>query len=272
MTDHTAVHTSFGVLGDPHKDFLWTKKALTKLITAGVKQVHVLGDFGFVWHGAPQERNDLNRLTKVLADADAYLYVTGGNHEGYAALNRHYPEDEHGYRNLTDRIIWLPRGWRGRSAAGAVVASLGGANSIDKGRRTPPVDGRGGSWWPEEQITEADLQRLGTDPVDVLLAHDAPRTQALAQKLYPNQHFWTREGLMYADMGQQMFQRGVEQVKPKVVLSGHYHLFLDTTETFHDHAGNAFDTRSIILDCNGFSRSAAVFSPDTQTLRILPVV
>ncbi|WIB65688.1 metallophosphoesterase [Curtobacterium sp. MCBD17_040] len=272
MTDHGFVHDRIGVLGDPHADFLWTKRALEKLLATGVQQIHVLGDFGFVWHGAPKERNTLNRLTAVLATHDGHLYVTGGNHEGYAALQRHYPADPDGYRHLTDRVHWLPRGWRGYTDAGTVVASLGGANSIDRERRTPPIDGHGGSWWPEEQITDADLTALGTTPVDVLLAHDAPRTQALALRLKADEGSWSRNGLAYSDLGQQMFQRGVEQVQPKLVLSGHYHQFLDTTETFHDRGGNPYTTRSVILNCNGFARSAATLEPDTQTLQVLPMV
>lgn len=271
MTQHELVDATVGVIGDTHGDFAWTSRVLTKVLAQGVKQIHVLGDFGFVWHSAPQERNKLSRLTAILDEHDAHLYVTGGNHEGYAALERHHPEDDHGYRHITDRITWLPRGWRARTDAGTVVASLGGANSVDYDHpvRQPPQNGHGGSWWPEEQITDADLNRLGNDPVDVLLAHDAPRSQALQQELHKSSRFWSPQGLAYADMGQQMFHRGVTQVRPKLVLSGHYHQFLDTTETFHTWDGDEFETRSIILNCNGHPNSAGVLNVDAQTLTLI---
>ncbi|UXN14366.1 hypothetical protein N8D76_13160 [Curtobacterium poinsettiae] len=117
------------------------KLAIRNLHRAGVRQVHVLGDFGFLSTGNRHERDRLRLLTMQLESRDMFLYVTGGNHEGYPALHRLFPVDEWGYRRLSRRIIWLPRGWRGTTAAGAAVASLGGANSINRGRRDPSVSG-----------------------------------------------------------------------------------------------------------------------------------
>jgi len=271
MTDHTHVDATVGIIGDTHADTKWTLAALNRVLSHGVKQVHVLGDFGFIWHGAPKEGRELIRLTTTLTDHGAHLYVTGGNHEGYAALDRDHPADTDGYRTITDRITWLPRGWRGQTTAGTHVASLGGANSIDYERRRPPQGGHGGSWWPEEQLTDADLAALGTAPVDVLLAHDAPRSQALHHQLAKTLHHWSKQGLAYSDAGQHMFQRAVEQVQPKLVLSGHYHLHLDTTETFHTAHGDPFDTRSIILNCNGQPDSAGVLHVDRRDMKMVRV-
>jgi hypothetical protein len=236
-----------------------------------VRQIHVLGDFGFVWHGAPKERRDLEWLDEVLETQGAQLLITGGNHEGYDTLERDYPQDHNGYRSLTERIVCLPRGWRGATAAGTTIASLGGANSIDRPRRQPSVDGRGWSWRPQEQVTDADLAALGTAHVDVLLAHDAPITAELTRRLEPSRHRWTTAGLGYANVGQRKYQRAVGQVRPRLVVFGHYHLHLDATETLNPLAAEPFEMRSVILSCSGEPASAAVLNVDAGEVEFVNV-
>ncbi len=264
------VDDQIGLLGDAHGNFVWTRSAIEQLLGAGVRQIHALGDFGFVWHGSPREHHLLGKLDAVLAAHDGRLLVTGGNHEGYSALERFFPADAGGYRRLTERIIFLPRGWRGRTASGTVIASLGGANSIDRWlRKAPDRESHGGSWWPQEQITDNDLATLGTEPVSILLGHDAPRSRALADSLDQAGDSWRPAEVAYAEAGQRMFQRGVEQVKPQLVISGHYHQWVDTTETFRPAGGEEFVTRSVILDCDGAERSIAVLDVDDLVLRVL---
>jgi hypothetical protein len=222
----------------------------------------VLGDFGFLSNGSPHERERLLLLTEQLTSRNAFMYVTGGNHEGYPALHRLFPLDEWGYRRLSRRIIWLPRGWRGTTAAGTVVASLGGANSINRGRRHPSVSGHVAAWHPEEQIAEHDLQTLGSDPVDILLGHDAPISNALKRHTARQRRAWTPDGIAYAAAGQAMFHRGVYQVRPKLVLSGHYHHYLDTTVRLESPGGKPVAVRSVILDRNRTAHSVGIVHVD----------
>jgi hypothetical protein len=259
---HWLVDERIGVLGDPHADLQWMKLAIRNLHRAGVRQVHVLGDFGFLSTGNRHERDRLRLLTMQLESRDMFLYVTGGNHEGYPALHRLFPVDEWGYRRLSRRIIWLPRGWRGTTAAGAAVASLGGANSINRGRRDPSVSGHVAAWHPEEQITEEDLKALGPDPVDVLLGHDAPISRALQRHVARQRRFWTPDDIAYASAGQAMFHRGVLQVRPKLVLSGHYHHYLDTTLRLQPREQETATVRSVILDRNRTAHSVAILHVD----------
>jgi hypothetical protein len=255
---HRLVDERIGVLGDPHADLQWMKLAIRNLHRAGIRQIHVLGDFGFLSTGNRHERDRLRLLTMQLESRDMVLYVTEGNHEGYPALHRLFPLDEWGYRRLSRRIIWLPRGWRATTAAGTVVASLGGANSINRDRRHPSVTGHVATWHPEEQITEHDLQTLGSDPVDILLGHDAPISRALKRHTARKRRAWTLDGIAYAAAGQAMFHRGVYQVRPKLVLSGHYHHYLDTTVWLQPHGGESAAVRSVILDRNRTAHSVGI--------------
>ncbi|RKR74749.1 metallophosphoesterase family protein [Frondihabitans australicus] len=264
---HVLVDDRIGLLGDPHADFQWTKLAIRNLDRAGIRQIHVLGDFGFLSNGNPYERERLRQLNNALLARNQYVFITGGNHEGYPTLHRMRQPDAHGYRRLERRIIWLPRGWRGRTESGSVLGSLGGANSINGGSRKS-IGGHIGEWHAEEQITEEDLSALGTERVDVLLGHDAPITAALDRHIAKNRHFWTEKGFAYARAGQAMFHRGVEQVRPKLVVSGHYHRHLDTTGLLQPAGQEPFGIRSVILDRNRTARSVGILQPDSLTLDV----
>ncbi|TCK63135.1 metallophosphoesterase [Curtobacterium sp. PhB136] len=264
---HAKVDDRIGLLGDPHADFQWTKLAIRNLSRAGIRQVHALGDFGFLSNGNPYERERIRQLNNALLARDQYMFVTGGNHEGYPTLYKWRQPDKYGYRRLERRIIWLPRGWRGRTAAGTVIASLGGANSISRGSRES-IGGHIGQWHAEEQITEEDLCALGTETVDVLLGHDAPVTAALDRHIAKNRHFWTKKGSAYARAGQVMFHRGVEQVRPKLVVSGHYHRHLDTKVLLQPADQEPFEIRSVLLDRNRTARSVAILHVDSLTLDV----
>lgn len=269
---HALVDERIGLLGDPHADLRWINLAVRNLARASIRQIHVLGDFGFLSNGSRHERERLGLLTEQLTSRNAFVYVTGGNHEGYPTLHRRYPLDEWGYRRLSRRIIWLPRGWRGVTAAGTVVASLGGANSVSRSRRDPTVSGHVAAWHPEEQITEDDLEALGSDPVDVLLGHDAPFSRALQRHVTRQRRFWTRDGIAYAAAGQAMFQRGVLQVRPKLVLSGHYHRYLDTTLRLQPRGHAMTIVRSVILDRNRTAHSVGILHVDALEVDVHPLL
>ncbi len=266
----TRVDDCIGLLGDTHGNFLWTRDALRRVLDVGVRQVHILGDFGFIWHGGPREHKLLGKLDAILATESARLFITGGNHEGYAALERQFPADDRGYRQLAEHITFLPRGWRGSTRSGTVVASLGGANSIDRWRRKPPrADGHGGSWWPEESITEADLEALGSARAHVLLGHEAPRSRELDTHVS-----WRRSGLKhwelaYAAESQMMFQRAVEQVRPRLTISGHHHVWVNTVETYETSRGEMFKTQSVVLNRDGTDEAIATLAVDQFDLRLL---
>lgn len=257
-----------GLIGDAHGNMHFMRKAIKELTTRGLTELHALGDFGFVWDGSQRDAFKLKPLNLDLQKAGATLYVTGGNHEGYTDLLKIEP-DADGLRWIRKNIALLPRGWRAETPSGVRIASLGGANSIDRYERKPAINGLAGSWWPEEQITDSDLAALGTGSVDILLGHDSPRSQTLLRKLRPNERMWNPKGLAYAHIGHQMFHRGVEQVQPSLTIGGHYHLFLDVTETFVTPTGQSFDTRCVILNAEWALPSIAVLDTDTQEFEFI---
>lgn len=249
-----------GLVGDAHGNLVFGRKAVLELAARGCTAIHFLGDFGFLWEGQNRDWKALKALSLVLEAAGVIAYVTGGNHDGYTEWLKRTP-DADGIRWIRGNIGLLPRGWRATTPGGKTIASLGGANSIDAPRRQREHPGRG--WWPEESITDDDLAALGSERVDYLLGHDAPITRRLQGKLIPNEHHWEPAGLAYAHEGQAMFHRGFLKVRPSIVLSGHYHLFVDTTEEFETEDGDVFTARSVVLNAEGHYPSLAVLDADS---------
>jgi len=143
---------------------------LARAKESGINRVVELGDFG-IWPGQSgvKFRRKVDRRAGRLGIT---LYGMAGNHDdcdqidGFEADNR---RDEDGMVVLGDGLRWISRGHRWEWA-GVRFGSLGGAFSVDWKSRTPAVD-----WWPDaEEVQKADLEKLGTDRLDVLCCHDAP--------------------------------------------------------------------------------------------------
>lgn len=249
-----------GIVGDVHGNWPITEKCLRALAAEGVTVAHFLGDFAFLWTGQPREWSGLKRLRLLLEELGMTALVTGGNHEGYDAWDN-IEQDDRGIRWINKRVGLLPRGWRAQSSTGKVIASLGGANSIDRYNRRPHY-----GWWPQESITEEDLQALGTEPADVLLGHDSPQSKSLIGRLVQNEHYWTPKGLAWAQLGHEMFHRGFLQVRPSLTLGGHYHMFIDSQETFEAPDDTVFDSRVIVMNADGHWPTVAVLDTTDATV------
>lgn len=252
-----------GILGDLHGDL---EHLLGVAKTMRVREVTVLlalGDFGFIW---PRENwdNNLDKISRRLGAHGQSLYFVDGNHEWFPQLYK-FPVAADGIRWVRPNIGHLPRGYR--TVIGRwTLAALGGANSIDRLMRA-----EGHSWWPQESITETDLERLGTAPADILIGHDAPlHVPMLDQFLAETEHQWLARELAYASAGRAMFHRGFMQVRPRLSLSGHYHRHIDEHVTY-DADATPFETRVVVMDMAAGPRriSQAVLDIPTLSLEYL---
>ena len=251
-----------GLIGDIHGDLGHLLTVLRTFRHRDIDTIVQLGDLGLVWPQAGWVRN-LSKLDRTLARLDQTLYWLDGNHEDHPRLTK-WSVSPDGIRWLRDSIGHLPRGFRTTLSSGKSLAVLGGANSIDVNYRSP-----GTSWWPEESITDADLQRLGNKPADILLGHDAPlRVRALDAQLNPMA--WTRDEVGYANAGRAMFHRGFLQVQPALCVSGHYHCHVNETRSFRT-ADGSFRSRIVVLDTNGSATkvSQAILDVDSLELEFL---
>ena len=96
---------------------------------------------------------------------------------------------------------------------------LGGAASINHRQLSHGID-----WWDDECPTIGEIHRLvaSASTVDVLLAHDAPRTAALqdhlAKRRVPSS--WDPT---YAESSGLLVEQAMWALKPKVLIAGHHH-------------------------------------------------
>jgi hypothetical protein len=222
-------------LGDSHGNLSFMRRAIELAVQHECDVVHVVGDFGF-WTHVPAGVTFLNELDLLAQAASTSLMkpftvtFTDGNHESFDHLYA-IPVDDDGWRRVRANIWHAPRGhiWRWGEVN---FMSMGGAHSIDGpgGIWAPargPVFSRSimdddvdlGNWWPQETITDNEVQTAiqnMTDwpSIDVLFAHDAPTSISLPHSGYPA-----------GDKNRARLQEVYEVARPQLLVHGHYHMF-----------------------------------------------
>lgn len=197
--------------GDWHGNRDWAKTCFEVAANSGCDAVLQLGDFG-LWPG--REDDWLDHVDSLAGRAGAPLVWIDGNHENHEALDRwRSSADAHGLVRMRESVQWASRGARW-DWAGVRFGALGGAVSIDRFLRR-----RGVNWWEQEAVTQADVDRLGDEPLDVLAVHAAPTTTALPSRPLP-----LPESII-ADARQvrALLDQAVERTTPSLVVHGHYH-------------------------------------------------
>ena len=198
------------VAGDVHGDAAWFDALCGRAAEHGCEAVLQLGDFGF-WPHHPGGRKFPRRVSTYAARRDLDVFWIDGNHENHAALRSLRPGED-GFVEIEERCSYIPRGHRW-NWSGVRFGGLGGAFSIDWRTRRP-----GKSWWPQEVTTADDLATLGSEPLDVLVAHDAPSGVPLSGFSLPV------EDQVRADEVRDLVAAAVKATRPELVLHGHWHL------------------------------------------------
>jgi predicted phosphodiesterase len=146
-----------GFIGDVHRAFDRLAGAVAEF-PANVDIAIQVGDLGL-------HSEDLGPTGPGLPSLARRVYYITGNHD-------HEPS----YRGITrptemaPNLVYVPRGTV-LELDGRRIAFLGGGTSvIDRAERRADVD-----WWPEEQVTMADVARFeGVGRVDFLVSHTPP--------------------------------------------------------------------------------------------------
>lgn len=196
--------------GDTHGNGRWVGSLCKLAQQHRCDVVLQLGDFGYWPHTSKGRRF----LDQVDWHAERYgidcFYWIDGNHENHDMLVEE-EVDADGFATIRDRCRYAPRGHRWRWGK-VDFGALGGAFSMDHHYRVEGVN-----WWAREMLADADVTRLGGDPLDVLLCHDAPEGAPIRKfELAPGdaqQCLQVRERILSA----------VKTTRPKLVVHGHWH-------------------------------------------------
>jgi hypothetical protein len=201
------------LLGDTHGNFTKLKR-YSHYLSPNDIVIHV-GDFG-VYH-------------KVLFDWERYLFPEGfpcklmfidGNHEDFGLLYSYPVDKKTGLRPIFKNLYHIPRGTV-MEFEGKLFGFLGGAESIDRAFRT-----EGLSWWPEERISEEDVELLfknvGDRQLDYLITHTC--TDSFREKYFgklDTKKWKLPEG--WEDTSLLIMERVVKTLNPKMHIFGHMH-------------------------------------------------
>lgn len=186
--------------------------------------VIVLGDMGLLWR---YDKKDCDPFIKMFERNYKFnLYFIDGNHENFTLLNRLDTVDGMGY--VSEHIRWLKRGHCYR-IDGKNILAIGGADSVDKFRRT-----EGTNWWKAEAITDDDVSRV--DPkihYDYVLSHTCPSHIFNENKVYlctlGNIVDDTNPDFHISDNKLEQIYQFIDFDK---WLFGHFHVDLDIDEQF----------------------------------------
>lgn len=192
-----------------------------------------LGDFGY-WPHTPDGRAYLRDCEKFAARAGQTIWWLDGNHDRSSLIDLAVTDNE-GFVIVSDHVRYAPRGHRW-TWNGVRFIALGGAYSVDKQWRLQaeqakasaaaekrarygygkPVEAAGTLWFPEEELSDAELAAALTDPtpVDVMLTHDKPRASNPA---------WNRKDIPECWPNQDRIQAAVRALRPALLVHGHLH-------------------------------------------------
>lgn len=244
------------IAGDWHGDVPWMRAVVDAASVAGADIILHVGDLAVLWPGRDKGKFD-RRLQQRLELRDMHFAFIDGNHDNHHEL-RALPLDDDGLAPLRPRVRYLPRGARFKYG-GITVAGLGGAYSIDREWRTEGKD-----WWPEEDVTDEDVDRLiAGGPADVLLMHDAPSGVRVRTELdLPPQI------LEASRATRARLRRAVDELRPGNVFAGHWHQRV-IDNIAHPDGGQ---TRVDVLNMNSSRDGNAVLIwPGELPLRVEPL-
>lgn len=229
--------------GDTHGSIVNVQTLFKKASDEGCKIILVLGDFGHFPH-LSDGRAFLKAIRQLSRQYKIVLHWIKGNHDNHEALSSFTRETE-----IIQGCIYHPNMVPWTWGKYTFVA-VGGAYSIDKNQRTPGVD-----WWPEEEISNADVYACDSIRADIIVSHDCPLSVDLSYylnyKTDPNTH-----------RNRQKLQAIVEVVKPKYLFHGHYHVRTslkgETSKGKFDCIGlaaniNSLKAQTFVLDCEADS-------------------
>lgn len=260
MSDPKALLVAGDIHGDPqHIAYLFERA-----INQDVQAILNVGDFGY-WEHQPGGGAFLDLCSSLAVDNDMPLYWIDGNHENHTMLRERYgpngenykPTDE-GFWEIRPGVYYIPRGTRW-TWNGVRLMGLGGAYSVDKDYRLAREQGRvsiewgwtaghvrkfgatgpGTMWWPEEELSDEELEFALSDPepLDILFSHDKPRASNPP---------WNRKDLLECYPNQDKIQTVIRNLTPKLVVHGHLHFRYEDQIRARDD----LTTYVVGLDCN----------------------
>ena len=214
----------FFVTGDTHGDidriYSWIKRMDFNNFDINVI---IAGDAGICWR---RDKKDLKQVIKIHEENyNFHIWFIDGNHENFDVL-KSFELDEYGIVNLSPHIHYIPRGTGLYLVTDNGIKSAifcGGADSLDKFRRTPHL-----TWWADETITQEDIDKClnhkqDINKVDYIITHCCP--YSVFKKYAP--YLITLTGIdqkVVDHSSEEMLDQLAENIDCNKHFFGHYHV------------------------------------------------
>lgn len=192
------------ITGDVHGEF-W---ALNDLINkhSNLKVIINCGDFGW-WPRATFDYYT-KRENYKLKNHNVKIFWCDGNHEDFEDLKKYKVQTE-----VLPNVFYMPRGTVMQLPDKRKMLFIGGGLSIDRHLRVERSGDFG--WFMEETISQADINNLPDEKIDIIISHTAPEYFDVIEHnpRYPEDP--SRKALNYV----------YDKYKPDLWFCGHYHLY-----------------------------------------------
>jgi predicted phosphodiesterase len=264
--------TKVYVLGDTHGNTNSATGAIGRAKARGADMIVQVGDFGY-WEHTRGGVDYLDSVSKCAVKNDVPFVWLDGNHENHTLLratygpggDKHKPTPE-GFWEIRPNLFYSPRAnvW---DVDGFKFMTVGGAVSIDKTYRLAVENGVacpeygyfpepggykrgtgvGTQWWPEENITDAEVELAKSrGQVDVLFTHDTITAANFGQRLKLD---------IDSHINRQKINQIVEACRPSFMFHGHYHTMMES-EFMHED-GSVTEIWGV--ECDGMSKNWLMF-------------
>jgi predicted phosphodiesterase len=204
------------VLGDTHGNKAYTVNWVQKTARLNIDKIVQVGDFG-LWTHLAGGITFLDSLNEICREKGKKFYALGGNHENWDHWNwaiDNLPKDKYGFTMLRSHVMIAPRVhsfiWHNKK-----FLMVAGAASVDKQERLKDMrNGRPQSWWPQEQITDEEVDAIPERKVDYLFTHDCSNATPWGFKLIPD---------LDSQIHRQRIDRVISKSAPEMHFHGHMH-------------------------------------------------
>ena len=265
--------------GDTHGAIGHSQYLIRTALVKECDRIFVLGDFGY-WEHQKAGVKFLDQLSEYAAGLGVRVYFLDGNHDKVSLLLEKYDGlfDEQGFIIVRPNVLYAPRNHRWTWDEVRFVA-LGGAYSVDKEWRlsqecvweedvqvctlnhkhkNPPES----LWFPEEEMSDEDMDLFLNDTakVDVMLAHDKPRS---------SNPKWNRKDYLECLPNQDRLQRAMRVLQPKSFFHGHLHYFYTDEVWCGSSTSDMISTKVMGLLCNPEAGEPGLYVNKTLSWQVL---
>lgn len=203
-------------VGDLHTEWSHLNALIAK---KRPKIVWQCGDFGY-WprfHNTnalgPTSKRKFNQYG--IKPGNCKVYWCDGNHEDHWAIKNDLLDK--GVNEIQPNVFYMKRGSTLELPDGRIVLFMGGAESIDKAERT-----LGHDWFPEEVITQADIENL-PNKIDIVISHTC--TIDMYRTIMRDRQGDTYRQYKGVDPSLHALQYIFERYEPSLWYFGHFHMF-----------------------------------------------